>query len=293
VELVCFCAILYTMGIHKKDKLNSLQRSLPEGLVADAAWLEKHGYSGALRQKYVARGWLNRVAHGVYRRPAAQLPSGASQTLNWQTVVISLQAVLRARFVVGGRTALELQGFTHFLSAAPQREVHLYGTDKRPGWVAKLNLETQFVFHNAQRLFPNDVVLDPNREVKDALLRSSYTRESWGKWDWPLVTSTPERAILELLDEVPERETFDQANMFFEGLHNLSPRKMQPLLQACRSVKVKRLFMWFAERHQLPWFKTLDRRGVDLGKGKRMLVKGGKLDPKFNITVPGSLDGDR
>src|SRR5206468_5699822 len=136
---------------------------------------------------------------------------------------------------------------------------------------------------NAKRLFPNDVVLDVDNEGNDLLLRSSYARQRWGKWDWPLVTSSLERAILELLDEVPERETFHQADMLFEGLPNLSPRKLQPLLPACRSVKVKRLFLWFAERHQPPWLNALDRSGIDLGRGKRMLVKGGKLDQKFNI----------
>jgi hypothetical protein len=75
-----------------------------------------------------------------------------------------------------------------------------------------------------------------------------------------------------------------------EGLGNLSPRKLQTLLVACRSVKVKRLFLWFAERHQHAWLKKLDRSRIDLGRGKRMLVRGGKLDPKFNITVPESLD---
>ena len=282
------------MGTQNQEKLNRLQRFLPEGLVADAAWLEKNGYSGALRKKYVAHGWLDRVARGVYRRPAPQLPpEGAGRGVPWESVVISLQTLLKAHFAVGGRTALELHGFAHYLSSAPQREVHLYGTDRRPGWVLKLNLESRFVFHNAKRLFPHNVVLDVDSEGNDPLLRSSYARERWGKWDWPLVTSSSERAILELLDEVPERETFHQADMLFEGLRNLSPRKLQPLLQACRSVKVKRLFLWFAERHQPPWLNALDRGGIDLGKGKRMLVKGGKLDPKFNITVPESLDGDR
>lgn len=157
----------------------------------------------------------------------------------------------------------------------------------------KLNLESRFVFHNAKRLFSNNVTIDVDNKSNDPLVRSSYMRQSLGKWDWPLVMSSSERAILELLDEVPERETFHQADMLFEGLRNLSPRKLQPLLRSCRSVKVKRLFLWFAERHQPPWLNALDRGGIDLGKGKRMLVKGGKLDPKFNITVPESLDADR
>jgi len=282
------------MGTQIKEKLNWLQRFLPEGLLADATWLEDHGYSGALRNKYVAHGWLDRVARGVYRRPPPQLPDGSAERgVSWEGVVISLQTLLDAKFVVGGRTALELQGFAHYLSSAPQREVHLYGTDKRPAWILKLNLESRFVLHNAKRLFPNDVVMDADKEANDVLVRSSYVRQTRGKWEWPLVVSSSERAILELLDEMPERETFHQADMLFEGLRNLSPRKLQPLLQACRSVKVKRLFLWFAERHRPPWLSALDRSGIDLGKGKRMLVKGGKLDPKFNITVPESLDADR
>ena len=281
------------MSTQKQEKLNWLQRSLPEGLVADAAWLEKNGYSGALRKKYVAHGWLDRIARSVYRRPAPQLPQeGSEKVLSWESVVISLQSLLDAHFVVGGRTALELQGFAHYLPSTPQREVHLYGTATRPGWVLKLKVESRFVFHNAKRLFPNDVVLDVDSEGNDLVVRSSYVRQRWGKWDCPLVLSSSERAILELLDEVPERETFHQADMLFEGLRNLSPRKLQPLLHACRSIKVKRLFRWFAERHRPPWLNALDRGGIDLGKGKRMLVKGGKLDPKFNITVPESLDGN-
>lgn len=280
------------MGKRSQEKLNRLQRLLPEGLVADAAWLEKNGYSGALRKKYVAHGWLDRVARGVYRRPVPQLAQdGAKKGLSWESVVISLQALLKAHFVVGGRTALELQGFAHYMPSAPQREVHLYGTDKRPGWILKLSLESRFVFHNAKKLFPNEVVMDSDNPRKNPIVRSSYVQETRGKWDLPLVSSSPERAILELIDEVPERETFHQADMLFEGLRNLSPRKLQPLLRACHSVKVKRLFLWFADRHQPPWLKALDYGAIDLGKGKRMLVKGGKLDPKFNITVPESLDG--
>jgi len=74
-----------------------------------------------------------------------------------------------------------------------------------------------------------------------------------------------------------------------EGLPNLSPRRLQTLLEDCRSVKVKRLFFWFAERHNHAWMGKIDRSRIDLGRGKRLLVRGGKLDPKYNITVPETL----
>jgi Transcriptional regulator, AbiEi antitoxin, Type IV TA system/Transcriptional regulator, AbiEi antitoxin N-terminal domain len=282
-------------------KLNWLQHHLPDGLVVDAAWLESHGYSSALRSKYAARGWLDQVARGVYRRPPDQLPApNEDEGLHWQHVVISLQTLLERPLIVGGRTALELQGFAHYLSATGPREVHLYGDEPPPGWVAKLKLETRFVFHNAKKLFKNapiarglgalSVDLRTRDHVSTDPIHGDLVRQPWGQWNWPFTLSSPERAILELLDEVPQRETFHQADVLMEGLRNLSPRRLHKLLVDCRSVKVKRLFLWFAERQDHAWLKQLDRKDIDLGHGKRMLVRGGKLDPKFNITVPENLD---
>jgi hypothetical protein len=283
------------MGMQKASKLNRLQHDLPEGLVVDAAWLERQGYSSALRSKYAAHGWLEQVARGVYRRPTALLssPHKKEEPLRWQHVVISLQTVLERPFIVGGRTALELQGFAHYLGAGELREVHLYGNEHPPAWIGKLQLETKFVFHNAKKLFnitqPGPV--GPSMEVPGAqTLGSGFVRQPWGQWGWPLILSAPERAILELLDEVPQKETFHQADMLMEGLRTLSPKKLQKLLVDCRSVKVKRLFLWFAERHNHAWLKQLNYKDMDLGSGKRMLVRGGKLDTKFNITVPENLD---
>ena len=105
--------------------------------------------------------------------------------------------------------------------------------------------------------------------------------------NWPLTYSTPERAILELLDELPDRETFHQVDMLVEGLFSLSPRRLQNLLKLCTSVKVKRLF-FFADRHQHAWLKHINKDAIELGSGNRVLVKGGRLDKRYRITVPGT-----
>lgn len=281
--------------MQKASKLNRLQRDLPEGLVADAAWLERRGYSSALRSKYASHGWLEQVARGVYRRPTPLLssPHKKDEPLRWQHIVISLQTVLQRPFIVGGRTALELQGFAHYLGTGELREVHLYGNERPPAWIGKLKLETKFVFHNAKKLFK---IAQPG-PVGPGIERSGtqrvgggFIRQPWGQWEWPLILSAPERAILELLDEVPQKETFHQADMLMEGLRTLSPKRLQRLLVECRSVKVKRLFLWFAERHNHVWLKQLSPDAIDLGTGKRMLQRGGKLDTKYAITVPENLD---
>ncbi len=284
-------AINFTMSKQNTGKLNRLERELPEGLVVDAGWLEKHGYYGSLRKKYVDQGWLEQPAHRVYRRPRGDL--------RWEQVVISLQTLLQCPVVVGGRTALELQGYAHFLSQN-QQEVHLYGRRPPPSWLDKLPLAVRFVFHKSDRLFRNDPItrgvtsLNWNLERDKAdftdPLQIGLNIHAWGQWDWPLTLSTPERAVFELLDELPDHESFHQVDKLMEGLPSLSPRRLEKLLADCRSVKAKRLFFFFADRHAHAWLKRIDRNGIDLGKGKRMLVRGGKLDPNYEITVPEDLD---
>jgi len=57
------------------------------------------------------------------------------------------------------------------------------------------------------------------------------------------------------------------------------------LLKACKSVKVKRTFLYIAEQVNHAWFMRLNLSNVDLGKGKRVVVPGGKFDSKYGITV--------
>lgn len=281
------------MAEQSASLLNRLEKDLPEGLVVDAAWLEDHGIASNLRAYYVKNGWLEQPVRSVYKRPRG--------TLSWQQVVISLQTLLlRTPFYVGGRTALELQGFAHYL-AHETKTVHLYGPEKPPAWLDKLNLPQRFVYHNSATLFRNDPVTqglgslawniaDGTGRDLPRFQGGSLTSLAWGQWDWPLTLSQPERAYLEMLDELPRHESFHQADMIMQSAANFSPRRLQKLLVDCDSVKVKRLFFYFADRHGHAWLKRLDKTAIDLGKGKRMLVPGGKLDPVYHITVPEDLN---
>jgi hypothetical protein len=114
------------MAKQKQSKLHYLERHLPEGLLVDAAWLSKKGYSTSLRSQYVTAGWLEQPARQVYRRTRG--------SLRWQQVVISLQTLLGYPLTVGGRTALELQGYAHYLPHHT-KEVHLYGPERPPAWL--------------------------------------------------------------------------------------------------------------------------------------------------------------
>ena len=275
----------------KESKLKWLEREVPEGLIVTAAWLQKNGYSSSLRSQYVEAGWLDQPARSVFRRQRGEL--------RWAQVVISLQTLLAFPVVVGGRTALDLHGYAHFLSQE-LREVHLYGRRRLPGWMNKLPLKQKFIFHNSERLFRNDPIargltslswnVKTNESQSADPLHGGFNVMPWGQWDWPLTLSTPERAFFELLDELPNRESFQMADRLMEGLASLSPRRLNKLLADCHSIKVKRLFFFFADRHQHTWLKRIDRQNVDLGTGDRMLVRGGRFDPVYRITVPEDLN---
>jgi hypothetical protein len=262
------------MTAQNDRKLNRLEKTLPQGLLVDAGWMERHDYSTSLRSQYVSAGWLVQPARGTFKRPLGEL--------SWQKVVVSLQKLLGSDLVVGGRTALEAQGLSHYVSATGASTIHLYGTKPPPGWLGKLPLKETFRVHRAQVLFETLAAAGGPK--------TATVRDMPGLSEWPLTVSTPERALLELLDDLPRHESFHQVDMLVEGLRTLSPRRLQMLLNDCRSIKVKRLFFWFAERHQHTWLKRIDETKVNLGTGKRMLVKGGRLDPKYLITVPGDLD---
>ena len=281
------------MAEETTGKLNWLLRHLPDGLVVDAAWMGGHGYSAQLCKKYVSSGWLDKPARGVFRRPGG--------SLKWRQVVIALQTLLARPLFVGGRTALDLHGFAHYLPFDGRQTIHLYGAEGPPSWLDKLPLEEAFWFHRTQPLFKTDPVFKAANELGGSQTVATaqapamspgsptLTTQLWGQWDWPLVLSTPERAVFELLDELPNHESFHQADMLMEGMRTLSPRRLEQLLLDCRSVKVKRLFLFFAERHNHPWLKHIGLSKVDLGRGKRALVKGGRLDAKYQIVVPEDL----
>ena len=286
-----------------RNKLNRLQRLVPDGLLADAAWLTAMDYPSPLRSRYLERGWLERVARGLFRRPARRPGlEHVATPLHWQHVVVSLQMVMGSKQAVGGRTALELEGYGHYLpTGGAAREVHLYGDEPPPNWLRNLRLASPFVLHKAAALFPDEPVAKAMKACMAALAEGrgtdldaahgSFVWRQLGDSDWGCLMSTPERAAFELLDEVPLRETFGQADELMEGLVDLNPRRVRRLLLGCRSVKVKRLFLWFAERHAHAWFKRVDVEGVNLGKGKRQLALQGKLEPKYLITVPVGMDG--
>lgn len=95
--------------------------------------------------------------------------------------------------------------------------------------------------------------------------------------------------MLELCDEASASDIYE-ADALMQGMATLRPQLLEILLQHCHSIKAKRLFPALAERHGHAWFSHLSLDNVNLGRGKRSLVPGGRLHPRYQITLPGDLD---
>jgi hypothetical protein len=241
----------------------SLEQTLPEGQLVNRAWLRTRGFNRPRVDYALRAGKLTAVARGVYRRPGP--------ALKWEHVVYSLNQMGRP-VRVGGRSALELQGMAHYLPLGGSQRIDLYGGGKVPTWVRVFKTSFQFTLHTP-RLF-------------NPLPGAAVHNRPFGAWDWPIPFSLPELALLELLAGVRNRADFDMADKFFEAAVNLRPGLLRDLLLACTQVKAKRLFLWFSDRHGHAWRRALDTQGVDLGRGKRLIVKGGAYDAAYQITVP-------
>ena len=115
-------------------------------------------------------------------------------------------------------------------------------------------------------------------------LSSSFTESKYK--DINITISAPERAVLEMLHLIPEQQGFDEALQIMKSLTTLRPELLQKLLENCRSIKVKRLFLYMSESEDHVWFSDLIPDRINLGSGKRVVIKEGYLDKKYKITVP-------
>ena len=95
--------------------------------------------------------------------------------------------------------------------------------------------------------------------------------------------------MIELCALVPNYHSFEEAGHFMEALLSLRSGHLQALLEICSSIKAKRLFLYFADTYNMPWFQKLDVNNIDLGKGKRQVAANGILNKKYQITVPDEI----
>ena len=233
------CSISFVFPI----KINHLLADWPPGVVATQAWLHRQGVGSSLARKYQQSGWLEKVGHGAWRR--------SGDRVDWQGALYALQQETPLRFWAGAQTALDLQGYGHYL---------MLGGETISLWAAPgVTLPSWFAQH--------DWGLPVS--CTSAHLFADADPSTWQSFrpthrDFEVRISSPERAVLELIHVSDGEVLFS-------------------------SVRVKRVFLLLARHAGHAWYARLDLTRIDLGSGKRQLVSGGQLDKQFLITVPESF----
>ncbi|MBV6645246.1 MAG: type IV toxin-antitoxin system AbiEi family antitoxin [Cyclobacteriaceae bacterium] len=248
------------MGTEKVSKINQLLQSQPKGIVLLASWLTKKGYSPDLQKRYRKSNWLQSIGTGAMIRTGDEV--------NYEGALHSLQQQDDSSIHPGGKTALSLLGKSHYLEFSAKR-ITLFGRkgENLPVWFKKYDWGIEFN-HYQSGFLPGDIGLT-NIE------RKSFT----------LQVSGAARALMECLYVVPKHQDLYECYELMEGLNNLRPKEVQKLLKACTSVKVKRLFLFLADKAEHAWLKHINLDQIDLGKGKRSIIAGGVYIPKYQITV--------
>lgn len=243
------------------SKLCKIMQEYPKGLVLLSSWLVSEGYSYELQQQYRKSNWLRSIGKG------AMLKSNDPFLLSGAISALQFQSNMHIHY--GGRSALELQGNTHYLRLTSY-EATLFapGQTKLPFWFVNNKWDTDYQIFKLS-LFKNDSV--GLADYPDTLIKMKISNLG--------------RAMMECLALCPNDFSLIEAYELMEGLSTLRPKQVQELLEECKSIKVKRLFLYFAERIGHSWFKHLDQTKIDLGSGNRSLTHNGILIPKYKLVL--------
>ena len=253
------------MNTKKYEKLNNLLRAQPSGVVLASAWLVQQGYSLDLQKQYKKSQWFDSIGSGALIRHEDQV--------DYLGGVYALQAQLGLSVHPAGKTALSLQGKTHYLEIANKKaSLFVSSGENVPLWFKKFDWGLTIDLTSTSFL-PADLGL-VDVEHKNFTVK----------------VSSPARAVMECLYSVPKSQPLLEVFELMQGLNNLRPSSIQTLLEECTSVKVKRLFLYLADKAGHEWFNFINLDSIDLGSGKRAIVDGGVYVSKYQITVPRELE---
>ncbi|MBS1585830.1 MAG: type IV toxin-antitoxin system AbiEi family antitoxin [Bacteroidetes bacterium] len=253
------------MSTEKQTKINQLLSSQPAGAVLQSFWLTQQGYSPDLQKRYRAGQWLESIGTGAMIR--------AGEQVGYEGAIYALQRQSLFTVHPAGRTALSLLGKSHYLELATSK-VTIFGStgERLPTWFLKHDWGVAVAYYQSS-------FLPPDIGMTEIQLKNL-----------PIKISGAPRALMECLYLAPEKQELIECLELMEGLNNLRPDQVQTLLENCQSVKVKRLFLYLAEKAGHEWLQYLNLKNIDLGKGKRSIVKHGVYVDKYRITVPRELD---
>lgn len=251
------------MNIERGNKLNQLLQNCRMGGLLFSSWLKRNGYSDQLMQQYRKSGWFSVLSKGVMYRTGDKPSSFAALS--------SYNTQLDKKFYVGAHSALELFGFNHYIPMG--KPVLMIGhptEDKVVDWMINTDFEYSLNFFST-KVFKKPRLTTVKKEGEEIL------------------ASATEQAFLECLLLAPSQYAYMDLFYVMEQLTTLRPDIVQELLENTDNLRIKRLFLYMAQKANHEWINRIDRSKIKLGTGKQKLTENGIYIPEFKITIPKEL----
>jgi len=250
------------MNTTEQTKINLLLQKLPSGALYFGSWLNGNGISYFLQRHYRNSLWLTAIDKGVMYR------TGEKPT--FFNALSCFNSQLNKKFHIGALSALEMRGFAHYVPLGRQTIiVYCPRNEWFPKWFSKYDWGVE--------------ILKKYSEFSETGI--STINEN----NFEVAVSSPERAFLESLAFAPKYYNLTDLYQVMEMLNGLRPNLLQQLLEECNSIKVKRLFLYMSEKAGHSWLEDLNLSKINLGKGKRSIVKNGVYNAKYQITISRDL----
>lgn len=244
------------------SKINQILTKWLPGDVHTLRWFEENGVSQRVAYGYSESHAIQKIGAGAFSLP--------DDELSWLGAVRAMQQELHLPVHVGARTALELHGAAHNVAKIAYPTITVIASKKvnAPQWVCSNDWHAELSFK------------------RSSLIEGEQSLTDFSSNKLKIKISTREQAILELIDSLDLSQSFETAENYLSALMTLRPPLVQELLARCTSIKVKRVFLYLADKMEMQFYPKLALDEIDLGSGKRVVVKGGKFDTKYKITVP-------
>ena len=250
------------MSIVSSSKLNHLLASSIPGGILFASWLRKEGYTAQLLKRYRDSGWLESLSHGVmYRRGDRLSAMSAVYCSNKQT---------DSRMRIAAHSAIELLGFNHYVPMGKPKLMVALQSSHVEDWVRSDMFDMKIVpFYTGIFKYPSTQLYNTDNRT--------------------LTISSPEQAFLECLHLVPSHYNYMDLYYIMEQLTSLDPVNVQEALSLTSSQRVKRMFLYMAEKAGHYWCDLVDKTQVGLTASKLQLAENGVYIPDYRITVDREL----
>lgn len=153
----------------------------------------------------------------------------------YEGAIYTLQKQAGLQIHVGARTALSLQGRAHYLYFN-LTNIFFFSQNgiQLPSWFLNHDWGLK-IHHKSTSFLPSGIGLTSFKHIT-----------------FSIQISGPERAIMECLHMAPKFFPFTECYELMEGLSTLRPNQVQQLLEQCKSIRVKRMFLYLAEKSRPP-----------------------------------------